>query len=196
MRINTKSGNFEFYPLSIQDFKGHPNQNVGVDVSIMPCEPDRNKYDYSVFGHKMILTEDVIEKYNIGIGNELVVAGLFQKHYGTKKNQPIVRVGNIAAMSDSDEPIKTKKFGDMPCYLIELRSLEGLSGSPVFVYLHDRILNGKVATIQGGQPFYLLGILHGHWNLKNTENPMDETGEINSGIGIVVSAIRIIETLE
>ena len=83
-----------------------------------------------------------------------------------------------------DEPVPTK-MGMTEAYLIEARSIGGLSGSPAFVYKRNR--------------FYLLGLMHGHWDIppenKNDFVDMDSFGSVNMGIAIVVPAKKILEVL-
>jgi hypothetical protein len=69
-----------------------------------------------------------MEAEQIGIGNEVAFAGLFVNHHGKKRNEPIVRFGNICGIPS--EPVSTKA-GDIEAYLVESRSVGGLSGSPV-----------------------------------------------------------------
>jgi hypothetical protein len=97
-----------------------------------------------------------------------------------------------------DEPISTdSSSGDMDAYLIELRSIGGLSGSPVFV---RQMIGMEFGPLLIGT-FFLLGLVHGHWNLPSGE--MDEeidrqdsaNRSINMGIGIVVPAKKILEVL-
>jgi hypothetical protein len=56
--------------------------------------------------------------------------GLFKSHYGEQRNIPIIRIGNIAALPE--EPVQTHYCGPTDAYLVEVRSIAGLSGSPVF----------------------------------------------------------------
>jgi hypothetical protein len=100
-----------------------------------------------------------------------------------------------------DEKVDTNTFGSIDAYLIEARSIGGLSGSPVFVHL------GIVRNIQGqirhaSNPtgiFYLLGLVHGHWDIpENATDNMTEDisgGKINMGIAIVVPAVKIFEII-
>jgi hypothetical protein len=53
---------------------------------------------------------------------------------GSTRNIPIVRTGVIAAMPAIDEPF-VRKGEEYHAYLAEMRSIGGLSGSPVFVFL-------------------------------------------------------------
>lgn len=121
------------------------------------------------------------------------MVGLFRNHLGRDRNEPIVRVGNIAAIPA--DPIRTRLFGDMRAILIEARSIGGLSGSPVFVHLgFVRWRDGKVMFSQAAQPFLFLGLMHGHWEVLEAAGvaPLEDAPEkINTGIAIVVPAEQI-----
>jgi hypothetical protein len=137
----------------------------------------------------MFLTDKIIEDKQIGTGDEVFITGLFAHAVGSDKNSPIVRMGNIAMMPS--EPIRTSE-GLMDAYLIEARSIGGLSGSPAFV---------RATTSLGPVPHYLLGLMHGHWDLppgaKNDGGDVfDHLGAVNMGIAIVVPAKRVLETLK
>ena len=94
-------------------------------------------------------------------------------------------------------------------YLIEARSIAGLSGSPVFVR-PESLCTRSPKTVDelaigrwGGRAahYWLLGLMHGHWNIKMEEVDtviLDSDGidGINAGIGIVVPAQKIFETIE
>lgn len=203
IRINKKDGGFDFIAVPINMFIPHPDP---VDVMILPLAPDIGIYDYLTLPYHMLLTQDIIEKQNVSLGDDVFMTGLFVRHTGKEKNIPIVRAGNIAAMPE--EQVYNKFFGNMDAYLVELRSLGGLSGSPVFVNLSgNRIMkpnkdNGITTTMSSGHRFYLLGLLHGHWDLDSaiqdviTEDYQQEKKEkINTGIGITIPSIQISETL-
>jgi hypothetical protein len=69
-------------------------------------------------------------------------------------------------------------------YLIEARSIGGLSGSPVFVH-----------RLEDGTPkFALLGLMEGHYGTKTAQSGDTASEEsVNVGIGIVVPADDIEE---
>jgi hypothetical protein len=67
---------------------------------------------------------------NISIGDETYTVGLYSLVPGRNDNVPVIRVGNIAMMPG--EPIKCADNIERELYLIEMRSIAGLSGSPVF----------------------------------------------------------------
>ena len=77
-------------------------------------------------------------------------------------------------------------------YLIEARSIGGLSGSPVFVNMGlVRRIGGEVKHSLGTTSILLLGLIHGHYDVKGAD--IDEIDEdagipdrVNTGIAIVV----------
>ena len=131
---------------------------------------------------------------HIGCGDEVFLTGLFNSHYGKQNNLPIIRIGNIASMPE--EPIQTKNMGAIDAYLIEARSIGGLSGSPVFV----QVGGVRGYTMYAGSKFYWLGLMHGHFDLSELE--LDEVSsdtlmevKVNMGIAIVVPVSKILEVL-
>ncbi len=92
----------------------------------------------------------------------------------------------------------------MEAYLVETRSIGGLSGSPVFVHLGvTRKVGGKTMTSMNDEGVYLLlGLMHGHWDLAVPDifpiasRHEDLKVKVNSGIGIVIPAQKILEVLD
>jgi hypothetical protein len=95
----------------------------------------------------------------------------------------------------------------MDVYLIEARSIGGISGSPVFVRGTLNIpgrdsSSGKPQTIHGiSGDYYLLGLIHGHWDIRESElnEPSfihDRQRGVNLGIGVVVPANKILEIID
>ncbi|MEI9960149.1 MAG: hypothetical protein WDM76_03155 [Limisphaerales bacterium] len=161
------------------------------DIAIMPMGLDQKVFDYLGIHCDSILTEKMRLEKGIGIGDEVFITGLFVHHQGNQKNLPIVRTGNIAMIPDERIPIKN--FGDMDAYLIEARSIGGLSGSPVFTIHHDMKL--PAGTV------YLMRLMHGHWDVKS-DKIIDEVEQdsgikagINVGIAIVTPAFKILDIL-
>jgi hypothetical protein len=143
-----------------------------------------------------VATAETIRSEAIGIGDEVFAVGLFRNHLGRERNEPIVRVGNIAAIPQ--EPIATR-FGNMRAILIEARSIGGLSGCPVFVHMgFVRPRKGQLTQAGIEDPFFFLGLMHGHWEASaDIEDLLTETGEpVNTGIGLVVPADEIMRVLK
>lgn len=195
LRCNLKEGGFDYVSVHVDRWMTHPDETVVDDVAVIPWQPRAAVFDYVVFP----LQESVKANTGHGVGDEVFLPGLFVNHTGKERNIPIVRVGNIAAMPD--EPIDTK-VGPLEAYLVEARSIGGLSGSPVFVNLGLwRMVDGQLMkTERGGEVLFLLGMMHGHYQVKAPakapqpdEALMDDLSDeaINMGIAIVVPADRI-----
>jgi hypothetical protein len=151
---------------------------------------------------QQLATPQSLAQMDIGIGDQVFATGLFSHAAGVTRNIPIVRHGNIAMMPG--EQIQTD-LGFADVYLVEARSMGGLSGSPVFVRptvyakLTSRI-NQQVDFIGAGHGVTLLGLMHGHWDIRESElnKPsfsQDRKHGVNLGIAIVVPAVKILETL-
>lgn len=196
IRVNTKKdNNSEIIAIDDVSWWYHPAQepqDLYVDVAVTPWTPPEES-ELVTIPIAMFLTGEALQKEGIGLGNEVFITGLFSRVAGKTKNIPIVRTGNIAMMPS--EPIDTEN-GDMEAYLIESRSIGGLSGSPVFV-IQDSY-SYSMSKGQFGRPLYLLGLIHGHWPTSphNIEDSISKDEEqINMGIAIVVPAKKILEVI-
>lgn len=150
------------------------------------------------------------------LGDEVFLVGLFRSHYGKERNVPIIRVGNIAALPSPDEPIKTTYCGDIEAYLVEVKSVAGISGSPVFKdwYQETRMEFPGIIDPRGrpSDPedinwfdYHFVGLVHGHFDAAKLSDAIadDDTldadpaapEKINTGIAIVVPQKQIFETL-
>jgi len=194
IRANTKDGKSSVFKAGVDSkWWFHPKEDSSADVAAFPLlipNDIAKTLDYVAIPTTALLTDDDMEKGGIGEGDEVFIVGLFSYHSGSNKNLPIVRTGNIAMISD--EPVQTRKFGNMEAYLIEARSIGGLSGSPVFVAKQTGNRKWSISP---------LGLVHGHWDI-GPEKIIDVTAEdtakragVNTGIAIVVPAKKILETV-
>lgn len=212
VRINKKGGGVETFELDEnQQWFRHPTSPT--DVALFLCAPNPNKFDYRSITVNMFLTSDSATARQIGIGDEVVIVGLFTYHTGETRNIPLVRFGNLSMFPD--ERIANVKIGEsnglpevaqVNAYLIEVRSTGGLSGSPVFVkesvFMKCREPNRDgLTTLQGEGDPHFLGLLQGHWEIdpsnRNSATLISpDTAAINLGIAIVIPAYVIREILE
>jgi hypothetical protein len=92
------------------------------------------RYNYDPIDTNFLLTETYAKDLRIGLGDDLFMVGRFLNHDGKERNMPTVRFGTIAMMPE--EPIYDPEFGrDQESFLIEIRTIPGYSGSPVFAHL-------------------------------------------------------------
>jgi hypothetical protein len=191
VRLNSP---FETGPLNVGVPDGdywltHPGHAPGedfVDVAAMPLQDADFAFNagYRWIARSMFFDESFVGDSpiaGVGVGDEVVTIGLLTVHYGSDRNEPVVRVGNLAMLPA--EPVLVRYASGlnrrMRLYLTELRSISGLSGSPVF--MRHRHMLGVDSQIS------LLGMMIGHWDDPNSNH---------MGFGKVVPAHVIIEVLD
>lgn len=188
LRINLTSGESTYISSEIDDWVINFDDDIAV-LSFIPTP----ELDIKIFPIKSIVDDNILIEEEIDTGDEVFITGVFSKYHDTVKIIPILRSGIISAMPH--EQIRVNE-GLIDGYLIETRSIGGLSGSPVFVNLgHVRYVKGDVRFISGGYKFYLLGVVRGHyedWKITNSE---EEIEKINMGIAIITPGIKILETI-
>ena len=195
VRINTVAGGVELIESDLDAWSFHPDEEKA-DVAVISAAPSRSRFEYRTIPRAMFATQEAVNEHGIGLGDELFFPGLFVNHYGQNRNLPIMRLGNIAGMPE--EPVITSWRGQMEAYLVEGRSIGGLSGSPVFVHL----VLGRGGNINLSSPrFFLLGLMHGHYDASLTdadEMIADDAqfDQVNMGIAIVAPAQKIAEMLD
>jgi hypothetical protein len=183
LRANTKSGASKIFQF-VKDVEWYYPEDTTVDLAAVPVPLDPSVYDINSIGEHLILTEPDRIEAGIGVGDEVYITGLFRYHAGSDRNIPIVRTGSIAMVPESR--ILVKNFGEMDAFLIESRSIGGLSGSPVFAVDHKK------------RRVMLLGIVQGHYDVRNetiidisTTSDGIEAG-INTGIAVVTPAAKLV----
>jgi len=215
LRVNTISASgVRYVPLPKAKWHFHPEHNEEpgrkqkyVDVAVYRPDFDYTDVQMVFFTFDDFLTDEKRSEYDVGVGDEIVITGLFFSHIGEARNIPVVRTGNIAAVPD--EPLPTDK-GLMDGYLVEVRSIGGISGSPVFTHLAvrpDKIiveadpypqLEHKTLK-KADKVHYLLGLVHGYYTINTQEEWVSKTeqqvGDLNTGITIVIPASKIADTI-
>lgn len=199
LRVNFLDGNAHTIESDISQWKFHPDE-IEVDVAVLP-NVNISAFDTKAIPIDMFLDEAIKIENDLGLGDEVFLTGLFHNHHGKQRNIPIVRAGNIAAMPE--EKVHTK-FGFIDAYLVEARSIGGISGSPVFVYqgIDRKYSKGTLlaGTGERSSTFFLLGLMHGHYNLDLlSEDAVDMDAKakevVNLGIAIVVPSEKILEVI-
>jgi hypothetical protein len=211
VRMNIKEGGSEVVPLHDVHWWSHPDLDNLTDVAVTPWSYQKHYFDHfplPLYGQVVGMSQTGhLKRRGAGLGQEIAIVGLFRHHRGTQRNEPIIRIGNIAAMPE--ERVWTKWCGFTEAYLVEANSIGGLSGSPVFVNLSDAppmTMNiGGVNHYESRdgsvdfKKYMLFGLMHGHWDLPNITDAATEDNEgrdsINTGVGVVIPVQKILETL-
>lgn len=143
----------------------------------------------------------------VHLGDEVAIVGLYTTHYGLTKNVPVARTGNVAAFPD--EPINCMgKF--VRGLLVEVRSVGGLSGSPVFYGVPPAFRKDDFVHHAPKGDYQPIGILLGHHIVTSEEDelpapvfqheksraPPPPRLDRNTGLGVVVPLERVFEIVE
>ena len=198
--VNKVGGGVTTIPYVEDRWSLHPTDKTA-DVAVIQVG-NAHDADIKAVNINSLGTPSLLAQLDVGIGDEVFATGLFTPVAGTARNEAIVRHGNIAMMPQ--EPIQTE-LGYADVYLVEARSIGGLSGCPVFVRPSIRLpqptenRHTKNAWAVGHGSI-LLGLMHGHWDIKESEMNKafithDRKHGVNMGIGIVVPAQKILETI-
>jgi len=193
----------------------HPTERKYVDAAVaIFFPPNLRDLDIHWIDIELFVDQEKIEDAHLGVGDEVFLAGLFTKVQETTSNIPIVRIGNLAMMPGEKIPFKDGKL--IEAYLVESRSMGGLSGSPVFIRETLTISAGwkakpgfKLNAVNDPSPessdlqrlqlagvgrFYFLGSMIGHWDAPTGFN-LPEQEAVNMGISPVVPAHKIKEII-
>lgn len=198
IRLNKKDGGAEVTKIELAKDQPFTHMDPDVDIAAFACLLNEGTMDFKLVQDDLVATKQIVADAGIMEGDEVFFAGLFTSHVGQKKNQPIIRFGRIALMSD--EKIEWKD-GDKPSkwidlYLLECQSFGGNSGSPVFFRLTPT-RNGGLQL--GGTQIYLAGVMRGSF-LSGSEVRQAQTDNKlisvqNIGIAAVTPAFYLHEML-
>jgi hypothetical protein len=202
IRLNTKKGDKDVLPFNTEDWVHHED---GDELAVCPLVIAPGVYKYKYIPLSLFVTPELVEQHNIGPGDDVFMVGRFVSHEGQQRNTPLARFGNISMMPW--EPIPTKWGPAQDSFLVEVRSLSGFSGSPVFVDIRPFTTRPSsdpetldVVTEPLGSP-WLLGVDWGHPSfhqpVKQREGeqwvdvPEGWAVEVNSGQAAVLPAWRL-----
>lgn len=202
VRMNLQgNGGARFIQLPRAKWRDHPNAES--DLSFCNFKPDASAFDYLLMTVEESTLSKAREAYPPTLGGEVIISGLYTSHYGAIKNIPVIRTGHIAALPE--EPVASRA-GYTEGYLVETRSIGGLSGSPVYVKRPDIVIEDEKVKFFSGDMIYPLGILLGHHAVETREDeipvprvqgtkgaPLERIEERNTGFGVVVPIERLTE---
>lgn len=197
IRANSKDGHAILIDTKTSEWRYHP-EDASVDVAVLPMMPFP-EMDHLVISTDTCITDEQMRQYEVDVGDEVFVVGLFHHHAGERRNIPVIRVGNIAALAE--EKVKTD-LGLMEAHLIEARSIGGLSGSPVFLNLGVvRYFGGQMRNAKKDLHHSLFGLIHGHFDENFIAADAEDAfgvspSRVNTGIAIVAPMEKIFETIE
>lgn len=194
IRLNKEDGGLRYYRCESDKWIGH--DDLSVDLVVYPMGIGAGN-DHFAFPSDKLFNKSLLEEFELTLGHEVFVTGLFRHHHGERKNIPIVRVGTIAALDE--EQVQTEVYL-RDAYLIECRSIGGLSGSPVYIQIEPELKLRRPTPPSTPPGTYLLGVIHGHFdaNIAKIDTSVMNAGlgdRVNTGIAIVTAAEKLKELL-
>lgn len=145
IRLNNRDGKTICVDTNEQEWFYHPE---GDDLAVRPLAvPGMAKVNFVPL--EMMLTKQMAEIFDIGPGDAAFVIGRFVSMDGRQRNTPSVRFGQISQIPD--EKLKYDKY-EQEAWLVEVKSLNGYSGSPVFCYLDPAYYRTSLKPIAGPNP--------------------------------------------
>lgn len=196
--VNHKTLGIREVHTSPDDWLTHPTE-PSVDAVVCRQVAPVGEWDHTAIPLQMFIGDEFVRRFDLGVGDELYFPGLFIPHHGRKLLRPIVRQGTIAAMPE--EPVSTR-MGLIDAYLAEVRSIGGLSGSPVFVYkdlwrVPVNLPESELEAYTNEMPAEsFLGLVHGHFDAKGLLSEPLDIEAVNMGVSIIVPSQLIREVIE
>jgi hypothetical protein len=214
IRLNNKRGEAEVISFPKARWWNHPDDRI--DVSVCPTKLPKDQFNIvHLFLDKLILDDAAMAQFSVGIGDDVYFPGMFVPRLGEQQNIPILRSGTIAAIAG--EKIRTQ-YGYHQAHLIEARSIDGLSGSPVCLNLpfsrdvdrsflsamygdvlpralapHIMLLMGMMLgfnqVLNPGDDIAIIGN-----RVENSEDPI--LTPLNTGIAVVLPIKDVIEAID
>lgn len=194
IRVNTHDGKSKYFDIDLDKAEIFVHDDPDVDIAVISLSLNPNIFDFRLIPEYVIPDQNTLKKLEIHEGDEVFFSGLFESHYGQQRNQPIMRFGKVALITD--EKIEWKETIPpklLELYLLECQSYSGNSGSPVFFNLLRQ--QGRKLNEQSRVTIYLAGILKGSFHIKEPDIIMNAYLKQNMGIAAVTPSYRLREIL-
>lgn len=173
IRLNTQAGEHDVYPMGFEHWIPHPD---GADLAVHYFGLVKHDiFRYRSINTEMFISQQNLRRLRVGPGSDVFMVGRFFLQEGTQRNTPSVRFGNVSMMPW--EPVQHPSGIDQESFIVEMRTISGYSGSPVFLEPYspptqtvDESLLRNFGTVRLKQApgktqlsnAYLLGVDWGH----------------------------------
>jgi hypothetical protein len=128
VRLNKHDGTHDVIDLTTNDWIYTSDQ----DIAVVPITHNP-AHKYLFVSVTKFLTKDFAAMADVGIGDEVFMVGRLVHHDGQQRNIPSVRWGHISIMPLEPSKHPTNSTGEQESFMVEIHSVSGYSGSPVFV---------------------------------------------------------------
>jgi hypothetical protein len=211
IRANLKSGKSEPIPVTGIDWAYPDDERI--DLAVAPYYLDQRKYDLGYYHlgqaakRAPFVDERGVTRRAVVCGDEIAIAGLFHLHSGVDRNVPVVHTGHVAVLADPSSRIPlfnkiTERTELAEAHLVETQSLDGLSGSPAYIF---EWMDLPIPSPTGNKPqahvgVKLLGIYVGSWDgdpnqIMKEDRRLSDGTKVPVGMGVVVPADHLMDLI-
>ncbi len=133
VRLNRRGGREPFVkPLRPEDWHFTPG---GPDLAVAYFDfLERDDLKWNRVPTGLFATVEHIQSGDVAVGDDSFMMGLFVDHLALATNIPSARFGNISVLPSSLAKIEHATGFESECYVVDMHSRTGFSGSPVFMY--------------------------------------------------------------
>lgn len=194
VRCIGKNGKKKLFQFPQDHWWVHPSSDVAAVRVGFPLED----YGLRFLPTDLFATDDWMRLHDVGIGDRLIMSGMFSQFIGDVRDEPLVRFGQISLMPK--DKVRIPSDSGMPemeidAIFVEAAAWGGQSGSPVFVYfsVERGLFAGQQLQMRIPNP-RLLGLVHGYVLVHQPVNSNLEV-PLNAGIAVVIPSKSISELL-
>lgn len=208
IRVNRRDGGVDVFEFDPSEWTPHPD---GDDLAILPFVGiSESAHTVKLFADDWHLSEADARTLDIGPGDDVFMVGRFVHHDGKERNEPTVRFGNISMAPRHMQQSATRNYFRQLSYAVELRSMGGYSGSPVFIYRGPWDMRTNSIVVGANKVVRFLGVHWGHivdtLEVKSERQRVQPQGfgdtqpvinfvQANTGMNGVIPAWRLKELL-
>lgn len=197
VRAVSVDGKPRVIPLTEKDWVPHP---AGDDVVACPFPHDDYPDTYRVVQEDLFVTPELVAVEDIGVGDDVFMVSRMLGYEGRERNDPIVRFGNLSlGRTTRIEQTGQREGIKQESYVVEMRSTNGCSGSPVY-WLQSRQPELRGVLLSFASRVLLLGIDWGHLPdgvpVTDAGCQTEMVAQTASAIATVVPAWKIKELLD
>ena len=161
--LGSNQNGVNFFTLPVSDREGNLqwaiHSNPAVDLAVIQQFPRTDMFEFQSIPSTIFATREVIGREEVAEGDEVFFPCFTPEIPQQRRNNPVIRFGKIALMSDEDiqTPEGSTKFHFAECY-----PFGGNSGSPV--YLRFGPTRRATQIVVGPERYFLLGVMKGYWH--------------------------------
>jgi hypothetical protein len=150
VRLNKHDGKYDVIPLTHEDWIVSDEH----DIAVAPISHNPAHRYLFVSVVSRFLTKEIAKQKDVGIGDEVFMVGRLIHHDGRQKNTPSLRWGHVSMMPFEPVYHEHNSSREQESFLVEVHSIGGFSGSPVFVrpFPTEKLLAGLPVSDQPPSP--------------------------------------------